>query len=52
LAIKIFLFITNYSKKLRMRANIRRKEKVKMVTEFAERMKKVQKKGGTTLRKA
>jgi len=38
---KVSLFITKYSRELRMRADIRRKEKVEKVMEFAERMKKI-----------
>jgi len=45
-------FMVNYDKELRMRANIRRKGKVKKATEFAKRMKKVQEKAETALRKA
>jgi len=41
LAIKVSLFITNYSKELRMGVDIRRKGKVEKTTEFAKRMKKV-----------
>jgi len=33
--------IANYSRKLRMGVDIRRKEKVEKTTKFAERMKKV-----------
>ena len=33
----------NYSRELRMEADIRRKEKVEKATEFTKRMKKVQK---------
>jgi len=40
-ATKVSLFITKYSRELRMRADIRRKEKVEKVMEFAERMKKI-----------
>jgi len=43
--------MANYSRELRIRANIRRKEKVEKVMEFAERMKKVQKEAGMVLRK-
>ena len=35
---RMFLFIANYSRELRMDIDIRRKEKV---TEFTEKMKKV-----------
>ena len=38
---KVLPFIVNYKRELRIGTNIRRKEKVKKVTEFAERMKKV-----------
>jgi len=40
-ATKVFPFITNYSRELRIEADIRRKEKVEKVTEFVERMKRV-----------
>ena len=49
---KVFLFIANYGREMRMKANIRRKEKVKKVMEFIERMKKIQKEAGKVLRKA
>ena len=42
----------NYGRELRIRADIRRKGKVEKMTEFAEKMKKVQEKAGTALRKA
>jgi len=48
---KISLFITNYNRELRIKANIRRKEKIEKMTKFVERMKKVQKKVGAVLRK-
>jgi len=35
------LFIANYGSELRIGADIRRKRKVKKITEFAERIKKV-----------
>jgi len=38
---KVFLFITNYERELRMGADIKRKEKVEKMTEFVERMKKI-----------
>ena len=44
-ATKVSLFIANYSRKLRTKANIRKNEKV-------EKMKKVQKEVGAALRKA
>ena len=40
-ATKVSLFIANYSRELRIETNIRRKEKLEKVIEFAERMKKV-----------
>ena len=43
--------MANYSRELKIRANIRRKEKVEKAMEFAERMKKVQKEAGIVLRK-
>jgi len=50
-ATKISLFMVNYSRELRMEADIRRKEKVEKVTEFAERINKVQEKAEVALRK-
>jgi len=38
---KVSPFIVNYSRELRMGADIKRKEKVEKATEFAERIKKV-----------
>ena len=52
LVTKVSSFIANYSKELRMRADIRRKEKVERVMEFAERMKKIQMEVRIALRKA
>ena len=40
-ATKVSLFMANYSKELRIGADIRRKGKVEKVTEFVEKMKKV-----------
>jgi len=51
-ATKVFLFMTNYDRKLRMVTDIRRKDKVEKIMEFAERMKKVQEKARVILRKA
>ena len=51
-ATKISLFIINYSRELKMEADIRRKEKVKKAIEFVKRIKKVQKKIEVILRKA
>jgi len=35
------LFIVNYNRELRIRVDIRRKEKVEKITKFVERMKKI-----------
>ena len=43
-ATKMSLFIANYSRELRMGADIRRKGKIEKVMEFVERMKKYRKK--------
>ena len=51
MAIKISLFITKYRRELRMEADIKRKEKVKRVTELVERMKKVWEEVGVVQRK-
>jgi len=51
-ATKVFLFMVNYRRELRIRVDIRRKEKVKKTTEFAERVKKVQEGVGAILKKA
>jgi len=37
----VSLFIINYSRELRIGVEIRRKEKLEKITEFAERIKKV-----------
>jgi len=39
---KVFPFIVNYGRELRMRVDLRRKGKIEKMTEFAERMRKVQ----------
>ena len=49
---KISLFIMNYRRELRIEIDIKRKGKMEKVIQFAERMKKVQEKVGTTLKKA
>ena len=38
---KVFLFIANYSRELRMRIILRRKRKIKKTIEFVERMRKI-----------
>jgi len=50
-ATKVSLFMANYGRELRMGTDIRRKEKVEKTTEFAERMKKVQKEAGVAFKK-
>jgi len=51
-ATKVSLFISNYGRELRMGGDIRKKEKVEKITEFVERMKKVQEKTEAALKKA
>ena len=51
LTTKVSLFIANYERKLRMGVDIRRKGKMEKVTEFAERMKKVQEEAGAALKR-
>jgi len=46
----VSLFIVNYDRELRIRADIRRKGKVENVMEFSERMKKVQEEAEAALR--
>ena len=40
-ATKILLFMANYSRKLKIEVDIRRKGKVEKVTEFVEEIKKI-----------
>jgi len=49
---RVFLFMVNYSRELRMGADIRRKRKMRKATEFVKRIKKVQEKARVALRKA
>ena len=49
---KVFLFIVDYERELKVEVDIRRKEKVEKATEFVERIKRVQEEAGATLRKA
>jgi len=49
---KISLFMVNYSRELKMEADIRGKGKVEKITEFAKRMNKVQEEAEVVLRKA
>jgi len=51
MATKVSPFMANYGKELRMGGNIRKKGKVESVTEFVERMKKVQEEAEAALRK-
>ena len=44
--------MANYKRELRMRTDIRRKEKMEKAIEFAERIKKVQKEAETVLKRA
>jgi len=48
---KVSPFMANYSRESRMEVDIKRKSKVEKITEFAKRMKKVQKEAGAVLRK-
>ena len=50
-ATKLLPFMANYRRELRMRGDIRKKEKVESVTEFVEKMKKVHEKVGAALKK-
>ena len=52
LVTKVSSFIVNYSRELRIRIDIRRKRNIEKVTEFAEKIKKVQEKLEVALRKA
>ena len=51
-ATKVSPFMANYERELRIGGDIRKKGKVEKATEFVERMKKVQEKVGTALKKA
>jgi len=50
-AIKVSPFITNYERELRMGVDIRRKEKIEKVMEFAERIRRVQKEAEAVLKR-
>jgi len=50
-ATKVSSFMANYGRELRMRGDIRKKEKVESVTKFVEKIKKVHKEAGAALRK-
>jgi len=51
IAMKVSPFIANYGRDLKMGGDIRKKGKVEKMTEFVERMKKVQEEAGATLKK-
>jgi len=51
LATKISLFVANYGRELRIRADIRKKEKVEKAIEFVERIKKIHEEVGVVLKK-
>ena len=51
MATKISLFVVNYGRELRIRADIRKKEKVEKAIEFVERIKKVHEEVGMVLKK-
>ena len=51
MATKVSPFMANYRRELRMEGDIRKKEKVESITEFAERMKKVHEEAGAALKK-
>jgi len=44
-------FMANYGKKLRIGADIRRKEKMEKVTEFTKKIKRIQEKAGAILKR-
>ena len=46
---KVSSFMANYGRELRMGVNLRKKEKMEKMTEFAKRMRKVQKEVGAVL---
>jgi len=48
---KVFLFMANYGRELRMRGDIRRKGKVEKATEFVEKLKRVQEEVGAVLKR-
>ena len=52
LTTKVSLFIANYSREMRIEVDLRRKEKIKKVVEFVERIRKVQKEAEAALARA
>ena len=51
LATKVSPFMANYGRELQMGADIRRKDKVEKITEFVERIRRVQEEVEAALRK-
>jgi len=51
LATKMFTFMVNYSRELRMEGDIKKKGKVEKAMEFVERMRKIQEEAGVALKK-
>ena len=49
---KVSQFMANYGRELRMEIDLRRKEKIEKATEFAERIRGVQKEAGAVLKRA
>ena len=50
-ATKVLSFIAKYKRKLKVKTDIRKKEKIEKLIEFTERIRKVQEKAGAVLRK-
>jgi len=48
----VSLFIANYGRELRIRVDLRRKEKIEKAMEFVEKMRKIQKEAETALTRA
>jgi len=48
---KVFSFMVNYGRELRMGGNIRRKGKVEKATEFVKKLKRVQEEAGAVLKR-
>jgi len=48
----VSLFIANYGRELRIRVDLRRKEKIEKAMEFVEKMRKVQKEAEIALTRA
>ena len=49
---KVSLFMANYGRELRIGVDLKRKGKVEKATEFAERIRKIQKEAGAVLKRA